>query len=88
MTNFRDTAAGAEFVATADSRESSPRVMAAIAFFARDISEAEALWSGDGIGRVANVLDVWENATNNGAMDDTELFWDGRTLATVLAEAA
>ena len=88
MTNFNETEAAASFIATADSRETSKEVMAAIAFFARDEDEAVALWEGDGIGQVANLTDVCENATNNGRLDDTELMWGGRTLAAIMAEDA
>lgn len=88
MTKFRDTEAAAAFISTADSRETSKEVMEAIAFFARNEAEAVALWEGDGLGVVANLSDVWENATNNGARDDSELMWGGRSLATVVAENA
>jgi hypothetical protein len=46
-----DLNAAAAFIATADSRETSPEVMAAIAFLARDTAEAEAIWNGDMGGR-------------------------------------
>jgi hypothetical protein len=49
MTNFRDTDDAATFIATAASRETSIEVMRAIAFFARDLTEAEAIWDGDAI---------------------------------------
>ena len=75
MTKFNETAEAAAFIATADSRETSPEVMKAIAFFARDINEAEALWNGDGFGVVCHVSDFWENVTNNGQMDATEFCW-------------
>ena len=88
MTNFRDTAEAAAFVATADSRETSPEVMLALAFFARDLAEAEALWNGDGIGCVANASDIWEHATGNGGIGAEYLFWGGRTLDRVIADLA
>lgn len=88
MTKFIETAAGEAFIATADSRETSKEVMKAIAFFARDEKEAVALWEGDGFGRVASLSDIWENATGNGRIDDSDLFLGGRTLATVMAENA
>lgn len=87
MTKFRDTDSAAAFISTAASRETSKEVMQAIAFFARDEAEAVALWDGDAIGTVANRSDIWENATNNGKIDDTELFWGGRPLAAVMADA-
>lgn len=85
MTNFADTTAGQEFIASGDSRETSNTIMEAIAFFARDIAEAEALWDGAGIGVAANLTDVWEQATGNGRTDDTDLMWGGRPLAYVMA---
>jgi hypothetical protein len=88
MTAFRDTDAAVDFIASADSRETSRRVMQAIAFFARDTAEAEAVWRGDDLDRVCRLSDVWEHATGNGRHDDTELFWGGRTLARVMAEHA
>lgn len=88
MTKFRETEAAAEFIATAASRETSREVMEAIAFFARNEAEAVALWEGNGIGSIANLSDVWENATGNGREDDTLLFWGGRTLAEIMADNA
>jgi len=43
MTNFSDTDAGAEFIASGASRETSPEIMEAIAFFARNGKEADAI---------------------------------------------
>ena len=86
MTTFRDTNEAAEFIATANGRETSIEVMRAIAFFARSTAEAEALWEGAGIGTVAHVSDVWEHATKNGLIDGGDLFWGGRTLTQVLVE--
>ena len=88
MTKFRDTDAAEAFVATAASRETSPEVMQAIVFFARDEAEAVALWDGDGLGTVANLSDIWESATGNGRVDDESLMWGGRTLAEIMAENA
>jgi hypothetical protein len=51
---FCDTEAAAEFVATADSRQTSPKIMEAIVFFARNVADAEALWSWDGFGRICS----------------------------------
>ena len=65
MANFRDTDEAATFIATAASRDTSIEVMRAIAFFARDLSEAEAIWDGDAID--CTMQDILENATSNGA---------------------
>ena len=75
MNKFNETPEAAAFIATADSRETSPEIMKAITFFARDINEAEALWNGDGFGVVCHVSDLWENVTNNGQRDATEFSW-------------
>ena len=88
MTRFNETDAAADFIATAQSRESSTELMEAIAFFARNEAEAVALWEGDGIGVVAHLTDVWERATGNGREDDTQIMWGGRSLAEVMSENA
>jgi hypothetical protein len=75
-----------DFIATAASRETSTEIMEAIAFFARTGAEASALWEGYGIGRVANLIDIWERATGNGNVSDEELFWGGRALSEIMAE--
>lgn len=83
MTNWTDTDQAAKFIATGDSRETSPEIMKAIAFFARDKAEAEAIWNGDS----GDLLSIWENTTGNGREDDTVLMWGDRTLAQVMADA-
>lgn len=88
MTKFIDTDAAQDFIATADSRETSREVMEAIAFVARDDAEAVALWEGDALGVAANVGDILEHATGNGRIDDSDLMWGGRTLADVVGENA
>ena len=88
MTHFRETAAGVAFIATADSRNTSPEIMEAIAQLARNEDEAIALWDGDGIGRVANLIDIWERATGNGRISDEVLFWGDRSFAKIMAEDA
>ena len=75
MTKFNHTDQSAEFVATADSRCTSTEIMEAIAYFARDINEAESLWNGDGFGTVAHLSDLVERVTGNGLRDVTEFFW-------------
>jgi hypothetical protein len=72
-----DTDAGIVFIATANSRETSREVMAAIAFLARDIAEAEAVWAGD-MGGICHPSDLWEAATKNGLIDPETLYWGGR----------
>jgi hypothetical protein len=87
MTNFSDTDAGAEFIASGASRETSPEIMEAIAFFARNGKEADEFWNGDFDGRV-DLLSFWENATGNGSREDTDLIWGERSLAQIMAEDA
>jgi len=87
MTKFNETDAGLEFIATADSRETSPEVMEAIAFHARDAAEAEAVWNGDMAG-ICNPSDLWKTATNNGGIDAETLFWGGRRFDQAIAQLA
>jgi len=75
MTKFNHTDQSAEFIATADSRCTSTEIMEAIAYFARDINEAESLWNGDGFGTVAHLSDLVERVTGNGLRDVSEFFW-------------
>lgn len=74
------------FIATAASRETSTEVMRAIAHFARDAAEAEAIWNGDALGVACNLIDIWEHATSNGA-NDVDLSWgaDGDRWAAEFA---
>lgn len=73
MTKFTETDAAADFIASANSRETSRDVMEAIAFFARDKKEAEDIWNGD-FPSGLTFLDIWENATSNGTRD-ADLCW-------------
>lgn len=75
MTNFSDTSDGRAFIATGESRETSPEIMRAIAFFARNTAEAEALWNGDGLGEIANPSDIWEHVTRNGRRNAANYIW-------------
>ncbi len=74
MANWNETDEAAAFIASGDSRETDPRIMQAIAFFARDIKEAEAFWNGDFSGK-CDYSAIWEHATNNGMLDGYEMFW-------------
>jgi hypothetical protein len=75
MTHFRDTPDGADFIASADSRETSPEVMQAIAFFAHDLPEAERLWQDGPDSVICHPIDLWEHITRNGLRDPAEYFW-------------
>lgn len=72
---FSQTKEAETFVASGPSRETSPEIMEAIVFFARSEAEAEALWEGDGFGRVCHPTDLWEHVTNNGLRDPEEFVW-------------
>ena len=80
MVKFNETDAGLAFVASGDSRETSTRIMEAIAFFARNEAEAVAVWEGD-FGNVCTLADIWENATSNGRIDATDLCWGAAGIA-------
>lgn len=54
---------------------SASEIMEAIAFFARNSAEAEALWNGDGFGTVCHPSDLWERVTGNGRREPTEFTW-------------
>ena len=71
------------FIATAESRATSLEVMEAISFFARNETEADILWRGDGFETIATFPDIWEHATGNGRIDDTQLFWGDYNLAQI-----
>jgi hypothetical protein len=90
MTKFNDTDAGQDFIDSADARNTSPEVMKAIAFFARDAAEAERLWMGDGLadgtrlpipaGTITTAAQLIEAATGNGRIDPATLFWGDKPL--------
>lgn len=84
MTRFSDTDAAADFIATADSRRTSPEVMKAITFFAKDAADAEAIWEGDG-GDAQLLSGICEFATGNGRIDGEDLFWGDRPLTDITA---
>ena len=72
---YRDTQEAADFIASGDSRETSPEIMRAIAFFARNTAEAERLWNGDGFGEICHTTDFWEAVTHNGLYETVEFCW-------------
>jgi hypothetical protein len=80
-----DTYAADAWRATADSRETSPEVMAAIAFLARNEAEAEAIWNGD-MGGICHPSDLWEASTNNGLIDAQTLYWGGRRFDLAIGD--
>ena len=74
MVRFSETAEGRAFVASAASRETSPEIMEAIAWLARDTGEAVALWA-DGFSPCGAVVDVQEIATKNGRFNARDFVW-------------
>jgi hypothetical protein len=86
MPHFNETAAGQDFIASAASRETSPEIMEAIAYFARNTNEAEALWNGDGFGSVCHPSDLWERVTKNGMINADEFCWGATTFAAWWAD--
>lgn len=86
MTKFHETEAAAGFIATAASRETSPEIMKAIAYHARSLKEAEAIWNGDGIASTREgIMAIWETATGNGLSDAHTLHWGADTLGAIVA---
>ena len=75
MSFWHETQEEEDFIATGDSRETSREIMEAIAFFARNLDEAEKLWNGDGFGYVCTPTDFWEHVTRNGARDPEDFVW-------------
>lgn len=87
MIKFSETDAASAFIATADRRDTSFEVMRAIAGFARNLTEAEAVWNGD-LDGICHPSDIYERATNNGLIDADTLYWGGWTLDRVVDEMA
>jgi hypothetical protein len=75
MTKWHETAEAVAWVATGDTRETSREIMEAIAFFAANLDEAEALWNGDGFGTICHETDLWERVTGNGRRYSSEFCW-------------
>ena len=73
MTNFSNTEVAQEFIATGASRETSPEIMRAIAFLARDEAEAIRIWEAP---TGAEITAIAEIATGNGRdCQPDELHW-------------
>lgn len=75
MAAFAETDAGAAFIASAASRETSNEIMETIAYLARSADEAELVWNGDGFGAVCHPSDIWEIVTGNGVRDADNFCW-------------
>jgi hypothetical protein len=74
MTKWNETYEAAAFISSGDSRKTCKHVMEAIAFFAENLTEAEAFWNGDFGGKV-DELAIWEHATNNGKIESEDMLW-------------
>ena len=85
MALFCDTVDGAAFIATADSRNTSPEVMQAIAFVANSAAEAVAVWEGADHDPLYSDSDFYAIATENGRLNGADLRWSDRTLDAVMA---
>ena len=72
---FEETPQGEAFIASAAERETDPKIMEAIAYFARNLSEAESLWNGEGFGVVCHLSDFWEHVTDNGRTAPEDYAW-------------
>lgn len=72
---FRDTEEGKAFLASADSLNTDVEILEAIAFFARNLDEAQQLWRGDGYGVICHATDIWEHVTGNGQRDPDNYCW-------------
>lgn len=75
MTTWTETQEAEDFIASGESRETSREIMQAIAFFARNLAEAEALWNGNGFGAICHPTDLWERVTGNGQRDPEGVVW-------------
>ena len=80
MTLFVHSEDGVAFIASAAVRQTSPEVMKAFAWLARDEADAEQLWEGTGFSGVLTLFDVVEAATTKPRRKATNLLWNGRTL--------
>lgn len=75
MTQFRDTPAAADFVASGPSRETSKEIMETIVWFARDLDEAVRLWEDGPDNGICTMSDFWEHLTGNGLRQATDYCW-------------
>jgi hypothetical protein len=75
MTKWNTTDEAATFIASGDSRETSPEIMRAIAFFATSLEEAEATWADGEMAGVCHMSDIWEHVTGNGRREATDFCW-------------
>jgi hypothetical protein len=60
------------FIDTADSRETSPEIMEAIAGLSRSDENAVGIWEAPS---PEEALAIWERVTRNGLVSSTEFCW-------------
>ena len=75
MTLFRDTKPAAEFIASGDYRETSREIMQTIAYFARNLTEAEQLWADGPDNVICTMSDFLEHLTGNGLRQASDYNW-------------
>lgn len=68
-----------DFIASGDSRNTSKEVMEAIARLAVNMAEAELIWA-NGYSENVSEQDVIDEATDDGRLDPSGLFWGDNTL--------
>lgn len=61
-----------DFIDSADSRETSPEIMEAIAWLARDEDEAVRIWQDPS---PAELVAIIERSTGNGRIDPADFCW-------------
>ena len=65
----------------ADCRNTSIEVAEAILFIASGEKDADRIWED---ATDAEILAIWEYATNNGLHDDSDLYWGIDSLAVMM----
>lgn len=72
ITTFKNTAAAAAFIGTADSRETSVEILRAITHIARNVDEAERIWEAPTEDELVAVIEI---TTGNGREDAADFCW-------------
>lgn len=74
-TEYRYAVRPMPFIGSADSRETSPEIMAAIIHVAGgDEEEADRIWTEP---TPDELVSIWERVTKNGLRDSSEFVWGG-----------
>lgn len=80
MERFANTPEGRTFLNSASYRKTDIKIMEAIAFFAKNLTEAHMLWSDYRFGEICHASDLWENLTVNGLHDCDNMIWGRETF--------